>query len=186
MRSPMYNYAQIVNILNPFQPLCLASSDMQKILNIFFFLTLKKTQYLSFPPLKKINFWQLSYIFAMFLISLCFWHCQHILQYAAVPLIIFWNSLTRNASSQRIELTCIIYTVYRVMSFEHFPVFYCWYFFSDGLYSCEKCPNFVTHFTLCFTLTYFGWNIADGTKKSIFLVWLGLLLLFQLSFMFCY
>lgn len=52
------------------------------------------------------------YVFAMFVISLCFWHCQHILQYAAVPLITFWNSLARNASSQRIELTCIIYTVY--------------------------------------------------------------------------
>lgn len=52
------------------------------------------------------------YVFAMFVISLYFWHCQHILQYAAVPLITFWNSLARNASSQRIELTCIIYTVY--------------------------------------------------------------------------
>lgn len=122
---------------------------MQKTLQ-HFFLTLKKPQYLCFPPLTKINVWQLSYVSAMFLISLCFWHCQRILQYAAVPLITFWNSLARNASSQRIELACIIYTVYRVMSFQPFPVFYCWYFFSDGLYSCEECPNFVTCFAFLF------------------------------------
>lgn len=71
----------------------------------------QKSQYLCFPPLKKINIWQLSYVFAMFLISLWFWHCQHTLQYAAVALVTFWNSLARNASSQRIELACIIYTV---------------------------------------------------------------------------
>lgn len=60
-----------------------------------FFLSLKKPQYLHIPPLKKISVWQLSYVFALLLFSLCFWHCQYILQYAAVPLIIFWSTLAR-------------------------------------------------------------------------------------------
>lgn len=88
----------------------LLQTDLQKTCQHFFSHS-QKHQYLCFPPLQKINIWQLSYVFAVFLISLCFWHCQHTLQYAAVPLVTFWNSVARNASSQRIELACIIYIV---------------------------------------------------------------------------
>lgn len=114
MCSPQCNYAQNLNTLNPFQLLHFASSALtnRPAKNMpTFFPHSQKPHYLCFPPLKKINIWQLSYVFSVFLISLCFWHCQHTLQYAAVPLITFWNSLARNASSQRIELACIIYTV---------------------------------------------------------------------------
>lgn len=103
-----------MNTLNPFQLLHFASSALtnRPAKNMpTFFPQSQKPQYLCFPPLKKINIWQLSYVFAVFLIFLCFWHCQHTLQYAAVPLVTFWNSFARNTSSQRIELACIIYTV---------------------------------------------------------------------------
>lgn len=169
MCSPQCNYAQNMNTLNPFQLLHFASSALTnrpaKTCQ-HFFLTFKNLC-LCFPPLKKINIWQLSYVFAMFLISFCFWHCQHTLQYAAVPLVTFWNSLARNASSQRIELACIIYIV-DSCAFCAFPRFCCDISFKIGDTYVQKVPVLWHASNFCFALTYFGINIADGAKKSAF------------------
>lgn len=147
-----------MNTLNPFQALHLAASapvNRHAKTTPACLLTLKNPQYLCFPPLKKINVWQLSYVFAVFLISFWFWRCQHILQYAAVPLITFWNSLTRNASAQRTELPCTFYTVYSY-EFWAFPsILLLMFLFRWVILTCEMF-RFCGVSLFCFSLTYFG------------------------------
>lgn len=57
------------------------------------------------------------------------------------------------------------------MSFQPFPVLYCWYFFSDRLYSCEECPYFVTCFTFLFC-SYIFWLKHCWWHKKFRISWL--------------